>query len=613
MVYMYSYLLDWDSPCIDAGNNSYITGIEKDLEGALRKFDGKNDGSITVDMGAYEWGAKISDWEPSDLELCHPEFEEEFDVDYGTGDVVPLGLDIRRAKVYKDGSNYVFEIETKASIQSVFDTYGNDVQFTIHLDTNSGQASDKIIITTSSTTAVLTTTDYQVQNTLSTSVDGNSISISVPSTAIGDQFIWAAFSRFALSPGQAAETSAIGVYVSPVVDKATPEDDIIFCFWVDWDLLEAEKEEVVFQQGTGNDKNPQNPPVNMDFDNDSNPDTYLQGGYYKDKWKWELWELSDGTKVTAAWQDSDEDGRIDPGEDGGWIHRCPFNGGRSVDRAPVPKEDGSNVEFEGMRNTTKDLDADDDGDGRTDQITYHSSKNSNKITVVAEEYEGNVCKSRTEKVIDRPQNWSDLPYKKEDLFEIVTTQLPDGMVDWAYSEELKHNTTVEASSCFDWDKTGGSMPAGIEDPTDQGIVAGDPTTAETKQFQVKVTYDTEPKDIVYPIAPATHTVTLTILPALEITEPDSNLGTFALGQNYNIEIVGEGGTEAPYDTWTKSAGNLPPGMSISKDAGSGQGVFSGIPTQTGQYTFTVKVTDGKYYATKEFSVTVTDQGGGGGN
>ncbi|RKY11264.1 MAG: hypothetical protein DRP82_07670 [Planctomycetota bacterium] len=49
------YHLKDTSPCIDAGDNSLLpSGVDKDLDGNPRIVDGDNDGTATVDIGAYE-------------------------------------------------------------------------------------------------------------------------------------------------------------------------------------------------------------------------------------------------------------------------------------------------------------------------------------------------------------------------------------------------------------------------------------------------------------------------------------------------------------------------------------------------------------------------------
>ncbi len=51
-----------DSQCIDAGDNGAVVGISFDLEGNPRVFDGNDDGTAVVDMGAYELAQKNVDF-----------------------------------------------------------------------------------------------------------------------------------------------------------------------------------------------------------------------------------------------------------------------------------------------------------------------------------------------------------------------------------------------------------------------------------------------------------------------------------------------------------------------------------------------------------------------
>ena len=51
------FRLDIESPCIDAGNNSYVTS-EADFSHNYRLWDGNNDNDTIVDIGSYEYGSQ---------------------------------------------------------------------------------------------------------------------------------------------------------------------------------------------------------------------------------------------------------------------------------------------------------------------------------------------------------------------------------------------------------------------------------------------------------------------------------------------------------------------------------------------------------------------------
>ena len=70
------------------------------------------------------------------------------------------------------------------------------------------------------------------------------------------------------------------------------------------------------------------------------------------------------------------------------------------------------------------------------------------------------------------------------------------------------------------------------------------------------------------------------------------------GQAYNGQLAATGG-EPPY-TWTITSGSLPPGVTVTS-----AGTFGGIPTTTGTYPISVKVTDQfNATATKDLSISV---------
>lgn len=96
---------------------------------------------------------------------------------------------------------------------------------------------------------------------------------------------------------------------------------------------------------------------------------------------------------------------------------------------------------------------------------------------------------------------------------------------------------------------------------------------------------------------------LTIAPPLLITTP-SPLSTATLQAGYPQSITVTGGNPPYTFSLAKGSGPIPPGMTFQSN-----GSFTGSPTVTGLYTFTVLTTDSAgYTATKQFQLTVAPAG-----
>jgi hypothetical protein len=94
-------------------------------------------------------------------------------------------------------------------------------------------------------------------------------------------------------------------------------------------------------------------------------------------------------------------------------------------------------------------------------------------------------------------------------------------------------------------------------------------------------------------------------PSLEIVSLDLAVGLADpdwayQGEAYSWAVEGKNGTK-PYVDWTLVGGSLPAGLSLNPTTG----VISGTPTATGEYTFTVQITDAASdTATREFTLPV---------
>ncbi|MDD5772675.1 MAG: putative Ig domain-containing protein [bacterium] len=170
---------------------------------------------------------------------------------------------------------------------------------------------------------------------------------------------------------------------------------------------------------------------------------------------------------------------------------------------------------------------------------------------------------------------------------VITTAspLPTGIRNVFYSQTL---AATGGFTPYKWVRTAGTLPAGVTLST-SGVISGTPTNTGTFSFTVKVT------DGIGSIA--TKTFSLRVVNQVSITTV-SPLPAATLGTSYSINLAATGGI-SPY-TWSKTAGTLPNGLTLTGSR------ISGIPTAVGTFNFTVRVMDTLgLFATKDFSITVS--------
>jgi large repetitive protein len=137
--------------------------------------------------------------------------------------------------------------------------------------------------------------------------------------------------------------------------------------------------------------------------------------------------------------------------------------------------------------------------------------------------------------------------------------------------------------------TSGSLPPGLI-LSSSGQITGMPTQVGSYTFDVTVS---DSSSTASQSTGGTFTITVATPNPLAITTPSLPGGT--VGTPYSIPLRAQGG-EIPY-VWTITSGTLPPGLQV----GSG-GSLTGTPTQAGNFTFTLMVTD---FSGQTASVTVT--------
>jgi hypothetical protein len=136
---------------------------------------------------------------------------------------------------------------------------------------------------------------------------------------------------------------------------------------------------------------------------------------------------------------------------------------------------------------------------------------------------------------------------------------------------------------YTWSLASGALPTGLTLNQNSGLITGTPTLYGTFTFTVGLSDSQHPP---FTTTSATLRIIVDPLP-LMITSSGDLIGG-RVNVDYLFQLVATGG-RTPY-TWALATGSgpLPPGLTLN----STTGVISGKPTATGQFPFTVSVTDG---------------------
>ncbi len=181
--------------------------------------------------------------------------------------------------------------------------------------------------------------------------------------------------------------------------------------------------------------------------------------------------------------------------------------------------------------------------------------------------------------------------------KIETVTLPDGPEGSAYEAVLVAAGGVPPLT---WSVASGSLPNGLSLDSTRGIISGTPTNSAigASSFTLRVT------DSQSPARQDERALTIRIAPALELAITSrSPLPDAKAPVVYQYKFEASGG-KLPY-SWSVASGTSPTGLSLSKD-----GSLTGTPTQHGDYTFAVMVTDSQNpvdSATSQFSLDIAPE------
>jgi Putative Ig domain len=153
--------------------------------------------------------------------------------------------------------------------------------------------------------------------------------------------------------------------------------------------------------------------------------------------------------------------------------------------------------------------------------------------------------------------------------------LPDAVQGTSYTNNLLSSGGIAP---LVWSISAGQLPPGLT-MSAAGVLSGSPVAAGTYSFTAQL------QDASNPPQMRSVTLSLRVAAPLMITTPAGALPNAVVKIGYSVTLAASGGN-API-AWSLASGALPPGLTLNSG-----GKISGTPTQTGTFTFTVKVGDG---------------------
>jgi len=178
--------------------------------------------------------------------------------------------------------------------------------------------------------------------------------------------------------------------------------------------------------------------------------------------------------------------------------------------------------------------------------------------------------------------------------------MPAGVVGQSYSKQFNGAGGCGPALPYQYTLIGGKLPPGLS-LSFGGAITGVPTQAGTFSFWVNLSDQNPPTADWCRPSQAQREFTIEVTggaPVTPLSIVQSALAPKAtvLGQPYSFQFTAQGGGT---QTWTVESGALPGGLTLSSS-----GVLSGTPATSGDFSFTVRVSDGSRSATRSFTLSV---------
>lgn len=163
---------------------------------------------------------------------------------------------------------------------------------------------------------------------------------------------------------------------------------------------------------------------------------------------------------------------------------------------------------------------------------------------------------------------------------VTTSSLPDAVKGQAYGAQLQ---ATGGTGSFTW--TALSMPAGLT-LSSSGAISGTPANAGAVTVRARVSSGDQ-----------TDETTLSLSIYDPVTISTTSLPSGVVGDSYDVQLNAVGGSTAR--SWSVDGGSLPSGMWLTTG-----GRINGTPSQSGRFTFTVRVNSSTQTATRSLTLDI---------
>jgi hypothetical protein len=179
--------------------------------------------------------------------------------------------------------------------------------------------------------------------------------------------------------------------------------------------------------------------------------------------------------------------------------------------------------------------------------------------------------------------------------------MPEGVVGQAYSKQFNGAGGCGPALPYQYSLIGGKLPPGLS-LSSGGAITGAPTQAGTFSFWVNLSDQNPPSADWCRPSEAQREFTIEVTgggPPLAIVQTSLSPRATLQGKPYSFQLTAQGGG---VQTWSIQSGSLPTGVTLTSS-----GLLTGTPMASGDFSFTVKVSDGSRSATQSYTLTVVPE------